>query len=178
MKITAEPRSDQWNADDFIGGPRVFTIAGVKKGAAEQKYDIELVEGEGRVWRPPRTVLRLLMEAWGDDAPPWTGRRVELCRDPEVMYGGVAVGGIRVARMTDLPGGKAFRTLITVARGKKKWFEVEPLVDAPAKPTIAAEQVAASTDKAELRGWWQAADEATRALIQTRVAELDAQVES
>lgn len=37
MKITAEPRSDQWNADDFVGGARVFTIAGVKVGAAEQK---------------------------------------------------------------------------------------------------------------------------------------------
>ena len=37
MKITAEPRSDQWNADDFIGGPRTFTVAGVKVGKAEQK---------------------------------------------------------------------------------------------------------------------------------------------
>jgi hypothetical protein len=47
MKITAEPRSDQLNADDFIGGPRSFIIANVHEGKAEQKYDIELA-GEPR----------------------------------------------------------------------------------------------------------------------------------
>jgi hypothetical protein len=134
MKITAEPRSDQWNADDFIGGPRTFTIAGVKPGSAEQKYDIELVEGEGRVWRPPLTMLRLLMAAWGDEATTWAGRRVTLYRDEKVRFGPDAVGGIRVSHMSNLPGGKRFETKITSARGKKASVSVEPLPDAAPVP--------------------------------------------
>ena len=80
MKITAEPRSDQWNAEDFTGGSRTFTVGRVKTGAAEQKYDIELLEGEGRVWRPPVTMLRVLIKAWGDEAEAWNGRRGRNCR--------------------------------------------------------------------------------------------------
>lgn len=132
MRITAEPRSDQWNADDFIGGPRTFTIAGVKLGSAEQKYDVELVEGEGRVWRPPLTMLRLLMAAWGDETDVWIGRRVTLHRDEDVQFGANAVGGIRVSHMSDLPGGKRFATKVTVKRGKRDTVKAEPLTDAPA----------------------------------------------
>ena len=146
MKITAEPRSDQWNADDFVGGPRVFTIAGVKAGTAEQKYDIELAEGQGRAWRPPLTVLRLLIAAWGDDAAKWTGRRVELYRDETIRFGPDAVGGIRVSRMSDLPtGGKPFTVKLTSSRGKRASHTVDPLPDAP--PPISADQVAAFEDR-------------------------------
>lgn len=174
MRITAEPRSDQWNADDFVGGPRIFTIAGVKVGAAEQKYDIELVEGEGRAWRPPLTVLRLLIAGWGDEAATWKGRRVELYRDPSITFGRDQVGGIRISRMSDLPDGKQLKVALTATRGKRASHIVEPLPDEPSRPTITPDQIAASTDRAELRGWWQVADEEGRSLIQARVAELDA----
>lgn len=130
MKITAEPRSDQWNADDFIGGPRTFTVAGVKVGTAEQKYDIELVEGQGRSWRPPLTVLRLLIAAWGDEAANWTGKRVTLYRDETVSFGPDAVGGIRVSNMSDLPtGNKPFTVKLTTKRGKRASCTVDPLPD-------------------------------------------------
>src|SRR5690606_24289447 len=99
VKITAEPRSDQWNADDFLGGPRSFTIAGVREGTADQKYDIELVEGEGRVWRPPLTMLRVLIQAWGDESKDWIGRRVTLYRDEKVHFGRDQVGGIRISHL-------------------------------------------------------------------------------
>lgn len=131
MKITAEPRSDQWNADDFIGGPRIFTIAGVKVGTAEQKYDIELVEGEGRFWRPPLTMLRLLIAAWGDDAAEWAGRRVALYRDESVKFGSDAVGGIRVSHMSHLPGNKPLTVKLTASRGRRASHTVEPLPDTP-----------------------------------------------
>src|SRR5690606_39998173 len=67
VKITAEPRSDQWNADDFLGGPRTFTIAGVREGTADQKYDIELVEGRSEehtseLQSRENLVCRLLLE--------------------------------------------------------------------------------------------------------------------
>lgn len=128
MRITTEPRSDQWNADDFIGGPRIFTIAGVKTGAAEQKYDIELVEGEGRSWRPPLTVLRLLVAAWGDDATVWVGRKVELYRDPEISFGRDKVGGIRMSRMSHID--KPLNIMLTATRGKRANNSVQPLTEA------------------------------------------------
>ena len=127
MKITTEPRSDQWNADDFIGGPKTFTIGGVKTGAAEQKYDIELVEGQGRSWRPPPTVLRLLVAAWGDDATTWPGRIVRLYRDPSIRFGRDEVGGIRVSHMSDLPDNKPLTVNLTVTRGKRAPLTVQPL---------------------------------------------------
>lgn len=175
MKITAEPRSDQWNADDFVGGPREFTIARVVEGKAEQKYDIELVEGEGRVWRPPPTVLRILIEAWTDEASTWVGRRVRLYRDSSVKFGPEAVGGIRVAALSDLPGGKRLTGKVTVSRGKKGAFTVEPLPAAATKSAHAPDvDLSTITDKAALSAMWRAADQPTRARIEARVAELDA----
>lgn len=174
MKITAEPRSDQWNADDFIGGPRTFTIAGVKPGSAEQKYDIELVEGQGRAWRPPLTVLRLLIAAWGDDAKAWVGRRATLYRDASIRFGPDAVGGIRVSHLSDLPGNKPLEVKLTASRGKRATVRVEPLADAPKTAEPTPEKIAATSDRAALRAMWNAATTETRALIEARVAELDA----
>lgn len=145
MKITAEPRSDQWNADDFIGGPMTFTISGVKVGSAEQKYDIELVEGGGRFWRPPLTMLRLLIKAWGDDATVWIGRRVTLFRDEKVRFGSDAVGGIRISHMSDLPGNAKLTAMLTSTRGRRAQHTVEPLPDGPR--LIPADQVAAFEDR-------------------------------
>lgn len=180
MRITAEPRSDQWNADDFIGGPRTFTIAGVKHGTAEQKYDVELVEGEGRVWRPPLTMLRLLMAAWGDETAVWVGRRVTLYRDETVRFGPDAVGGIRVSHMSDLPGGKRFSTKVTEKRGKRATITVEPLTEAAPQPLPRAlptpEDIAAAFDRDVLQAMWRQFPDGhpARKAIEARVAELDA----
>lgn len=155
MRITAPPRSDQWNAEDFTGGPRTFTIAAVKPGKAEQKYDIELVEGEGRVWRPPLTVLRLLIAAWTDDANQWVGRRVTLHLDPDVRFGGTAVGGIRVSHLSGID--KPLTIALSLSRGKRAPFTVEPLPDALGEH-LAALTAAATLD--ELQDAWQAAAKA------------------
>lgn len=176
MKITAEPRSDQWNADDFVGSPRTFTISGVKPGTAEQKYDIELVEGEGRSWRPPLTMLRLLIAAWGDDATTWVGRRVTLYRDDSVRFGRDAVGGIRVSHMSDLPGGKPFEVKLTESRGKRASVKVQPLKDEPAPtqtpPEPSAEQVANCTDLTVLKRMHDVSGPERREQILARVEEL------
>lgn len=148
MKITAEPRSDQWNADDFIGGPRDFTIGSVKTGTAEQKYDIELIEGGGRFWRPPLTMLRLLIAAWGDEASDWAGRRVRLYRDESIKFGPDAVGGIRVSHMSHLPDGKRFSAMLTSSRGRRTRHSVEPLPDAPADKPATKGPTAAGIVKA------------------------------
>lgn len=170
MKITAEPRSDQWNADDFMSSPRTFTIAGVKVGAAEQKYDIELVEGEGRVWRPPLTMLRLLMAAWGDEASVWVGRRVTLYRDPSIRFGSDQVGGIRVSHLSDLPGGKRFTVALTESRGRRKKYTVESLTEAPARDWRA--EADALTDPDALRDLYRQAPPDARDYIAARAKNL------
>jgi hypothetical protein len=150
MKITAEPRSDQWNAEDFLQGPRVFAIAGVKNGAAEQKYDIDLA-GESRVWRPPLTMLRVLLTAWGDDSDAWVGRRVQLFHDPNVRFGKEAVGGIRIAALSHLDG--PLNLKLTATRGKRVTYTVQPLPDAPVlAPGEIPELVATNTAKAAADG--------------------------
>lgn len=131
MKITAEPRSDQINSDDFIGSAQTYTIANVRVGSAEQKYDIELAEIKDKAWRPPLTMLRLLMHVWGDESDDWIGRRVTLYRDESVRFGSDAVGGIRISHMSHLPGGKPLTVKLTKTRGRKQNYTVEPLPDAP-----------------------------------------------
>lgn len=165
MKITAEPRSDQWNADDFVGSARTFTIVGVAPGRAEQKYDIELAEGEGRVWRPPLTMLRLLISAWGDEAAEWVGRQVTLYRDEAVRFGSDAVGGIRVSHMSDLPDAKPFEVMLTSSRGRRTKVRVEPL---------AASAPVSETDLriAALQAEWPDANESRQVEIQVEVEAL------
>lgn len=128
MKITAPPRSDQWNAEDFTGGPRTFTIADVQPGKAEQRYDIELVEGEGRVWRPPLTVIRLLIAAWTDEADTWRGRQVTLYLDPEISFGSDKVGGIRVSHVSGID--RPLTVPLSVKRGRRIPFTLQPLITA------------------------------------------------
>lgn len=144
MKITAEPRSDQWNAEDFIGGPRDFTIDHVDHGTAEQKYDIHLA-GQDRVWRPPLTVLRLLMRAWGDDGAAWAGRRVRLFHDPTITFGRDRVGGIRVSHLSHIDG--PVTAMLTEKRGSRKSHTVQPLTTADVVASLRAEWQSADADR-------------------------------
>lgn len=166
MKITAEPKSDQWNAEDFLSGPRTFTVAGVKVGTAEQKYDITL-EGEKRVWRPPLTVLRTLIKCWGDDATQWAGKRVTLYCDERVTFGKEAVGGIRVSHVSGID--KPTTVSVTATRGRRTKVTVQPLPDAPSAPAmISREQWEQITTVAEEKGITEplawASDQVGRAL--------------
>lgn len=173
MKITAEPRSDQWNADDFISSHHDFIIDHVDHGTAEQKYDIHFV-GEKRVWRPPLTVLRLLMKAWGDDGKEWAGHAVRLYRDDTVSFGRDRVGGIRVSHASHLPDGKALTVQLTESRGKRARHTLEPMpVPGPAAPEPTAEEVAACTDRDELRDMYRRSSPERQEQIKARVADLD-----
>ena len=171
MRVTIEKKTDQLNYEDFLGGAtRIVTIAGVKAGTKEQQYDVA-IEGDNRVWRPAVTVLKLLVAAWGDDATEWVGRRAMLYGDPTVRFGSAVVGGIRVSHVSHID--KPVTASLTETRGKRKSHTVEPLPDAPAKPSApTVETVAECTDRALLRDWWGAFP-ALRDAIQDRVRALD-----
>lgn len=130
MTESIAPKSDQLNAEDMLTGPRTFTIAEVKRGNDEQPIHIHLVEFPGRPWKPSKTSRRILVGGWGPDASTYSGRRVTLYRDPDIKFGGIAVGGIAVSHMSNLD--KPLKLALTQTRGKRGMYVVQPLADAPA----------------------------------------------
>lgn len=48
-----------------------------------------------------------------------------LFREPTVKYGGADQGGIRISHMSDIP--KPIHTMLTITRGKREPFTVQPL---------------------------------------------------
>jgi hypothetical protein len=142
LSDTIIPKSDQINAEDLLSGPRTVTITEVHAGgSAEQPVDIVLEEfGTGRVFRPSKTVRRILVAAWGSDASKYTGRRLTIYRDPNVKFGGQDVGGIRISHLSHID--KAMNIALTVTRGKRAPYVVHPLADAPAaKPTVSVDDL-------------------------------------
>jgi hypothetical protein len=62
----------------LLTGPITVTVKGVRRGNKEQPINIDLVETEGRAFRPCKTMRRVLIAAWGDDAKKWVGQRMTL----------------------------------------------------------------------------------------------------
>ena len=170
---TLAPKSDQLDAVDLShSGPRTFTIADVSKGAPDQPVNLHLAEFP-RVWRPGKSMRRVLAAAWGTNAQEWVGRSVTLYCDPTVKFGGEAVGGIRVSHLSHID--KPTKVPLIVTRGKSAMFTVQPLVKSAPAPTL---DIATTTDRAALKGAWRAATPEVRAQIEARVAELDTAAET
>lgn len=129
IATTTAPKSDQQNFDDYLAGPKTVTISEVTPGSAEQPVEIHLEEFPGRPFKPSKSMRRVLVAAWGQDSSVYVGRRMTLYGDPSVKFGGVAVGGIRISHMSHIPG--PLKLQLTVSRGKRDPFVVQPLPDAP-----------------------------------------------
>ena len=133
LSDTIVPRSDQLNADDLLAGPRAYTVAGVSRGEADQPITIAL-EGEGRAYKPCKSMRRVLLALWGADGRAWVGRRLELYTDPDVQWGGKKVGGLRIRSLSHLD--RPATIALTVKRGQRVPYRVGVLADAapPARP--------------------------------------------
>lgn len=169
MTESIQARSDQLNADDLLGGPRTFTIAEVNIVGGDQPVHIHLAEfPKGRPWKPSKSERRVLVAAWGKDAAQYVGKRVTLFRNPDVKFGGEAVGGIQISHLSDIA--KPMKLALTASKGKKAKRVIDPLpADAP---TAAPVDEATVARIAELRAEWHEADEARRAEIEAEVARL------
>ena len=132
---TIAPKSDQLNADDLIAGPITVRIVSVTHGNAESPIRVNI---EGRMpYYPCKSMRRVLVAAWGEDGAPYAGRYMTLYRDPEVKYGGIKVGGIRISHMSDIPADMYMA--LTVTRGKRAEYTVQRLnIQAPAAKPKAA----------------------------------------
>lgn len=128
---TTQPKSDQQQYDDFIdGSTRTVTVSGVTKGSPEQPINIELEEYPGRPFRPNKTMRRLLLVAWGKESSEYIGRKLTLVGNPNVMWGGKAVGGVEIAALSHIP--EPLTVALTTTRGRRAPFTVQPLTAAPA----------------------------------------------
>lgn len=125
MTATIAPKSDQLNADDLISGPITVTVAEVAAGSPEQPVDVRLVEYPGRAYRPSKSMRRILVSAWGAEASAYTGRRITLYRNPEIMFGRDKVGGIEISALSDIEN--PLTVALTATRGRRKNFTVQPL---------------------------------------------------
>jgi hypothetical protein len=128
---TTAPKSDQQNYDDYIAGPKTVTVTEVKKGNAEQPVEVHLKEFPGRPYKPGKSMRRVLVAAWGADSAAYTGRQLTLYGDREIRFGGAAVGGIRISHLSHID--KPLTIALTVTRGKRAPFTVQPLAIAPSK---------------------------------------------
>lgn len=138
MTPTLAAKSNQLTTDDLIAGPLTITITRVSAGSPEQPVAIGYEGDDGKPWHPCKSMRRVLVAAWGADASQYVGRRVTLVRDPEVMYGGIKVGGIRLSHLSDLDG--PLSIALTVTRQKRAPYRVQPLaaVAPPAAPPAPA----------------------------------------
>ena len=109
---------------------RLVTITGTKvtKGA-DQPVALTLAEFPDRPYKPGKSMRRVLAAIWGPDSAVYVGRQLLLYGDPTVQFGGMAVGGIRIRAMSHLD--KPQKVALTVTRGKRAPFVVQPLPDAP-----------------------------------------------
>lgn len=134
-----EPKSDQLNADDLIAGAVVVTVKDVKRGSVEQPIVLE-IDGGRQPYKPCKSMRRLLVMMWGNEPKAWIGKRLRLFNDPNVQWGGVKVGGIRIDAMSDIP--QTTKVMMTVSRGKRIEYSVDPLTGETAKPELSRAQKA------------------------------------
>lgn len=134
LSKTIQPKSDQLNADDLVGGSRIIKIREVKGGADEQQPVSIYFEGDdNKPYKPCKTMRRLLVQVWGADGDNYKGRSLALYRDDTVTWAGVKVGGIRIRGVSHI--NEPVDVLITVSKSKRRPVTVQPLKveDAPKK---------------------------------------------
>ena len=127
-------KSNQLNASDLMGGSQIVSIVSVNEGSDEQPVNIITdVFGPGRPFRPSKTVLLILANAWkSNDTSTWVGKRIEIFRDASVTWAGQEVGGIRIKGLSHID--KPFSLVLATSKTKfaKSTFAVLPATAEPA----------------------------------------------
>lgn len=158
MLASIAPKSDQLNADDLTGGRtitvRITKVSGV---TGEQPIAINYEGDNGKPYYPCKSMRRVLVNVWGVDGLAYVGRSLTLYCDPKVLFGGVAVGGIRISHMSHID--KDVTMALTATRANRKPFTVKPLhsvtVHAPNQAAIDAARNAAIKGTDALKAFWE-----------------------
>lgn len=147
LSKTIEPKSDQLNADDLIAGPKTLKITAVRVVSGDQPVLVEYEGGEGRPYKPCKSMRRLLISAWGSNGENYVGKQITVFNDGSVRWAGTEVGGIRISHMSDIE--KPLRFMLTISRGKRAPYTVEVLQTAPLKK-LTDKELKAFTNELEI----------------------------
>ena len=128
MTSTIEPKSDQLNADSLPPGvSRTIKITRVEvKPGTDQPCDVHYEGMQGKVFRPGKSMRRVMVHIWGKDSAAYVGQSMTIYTDPDVQFGGMKVGGIRISHMTGIK--KPVTIALTATRANRKPFTVKPLM--------------------------------------------------
>ena len=127
MSKTVAPKSDQMNYDDFVGGQsRTIKITRVSGSDSTEQPVSLFYEGDGgKPFKPCKSMRRVLIALWGTDGQTYVGRSLTLYGDPDVKFGGMTVGGIRISHASHISETKTMA--LTATKGHRKAFTVKPL---------------------------------------------------
>ena len=128
---TIQPKSDQLNFDDFASGPRTVRVVGAAKGSAEQPVILRVTDAKTgeklRDFKPCKSVRRVLVQLWGTSGKAWMGKLATLHGDPNVMFGGKQVGGIRVSAVSGIS--EDAHVLLATTKGKRSNTVIKPIAE-------------------------------------------------
>jgi len=146
LRDTIVPKSDQLNSEQLIGAPITITVTAVRRSTADdQPLAIHYKDDNGRPYKPCKSMRKVLIFAWGDDGNEWVGRSMTLYNNPDIKWGGVKVGGIRISHISHVQADLALS--LTATKGKKEPVIIKRLVVAE-KQTAKQES---TTDTAAIR---------------------------
>lgn len=131
LRDTIIPKSDQLNYDDVMAGPLTVRVTGLAAGSPDQPVIVRVADAatgaELRGFKPCKSMRRVLIACWGDKGRDWIGRTMRLVGDPNVMFGGVKVGGIRIAAVSGIDAPR--RIMLTTTRSKRAETIIDVLHD-------------------------------------------------
>lgn len=100
-----EAKSDQLNAVDLMASHRVIRIRQVDVKKGDQPVSVFFDGDNNKPWKPCKGMLRILARAWGGESENWIGKHAELYFDPDVLWAGKPVGGIRIRALSNIDHG-------------------------------------------------------------------------
>lgn len=125
MTKTTEAKSDQLNAVDLTGAPKTITITKVAIPGGDQPVTINYEDDGGKPYKPCKGMRRGLVAIWGKDAEQYIGRALTLVINPDVTWGGAAVGGIQISHASDID--KQIKFPLALSKQKRIMFTIDPL---------------------------------------------------
>ena len=151
MNSVIQPKSDQINSDDLIAGDLTIRITEVSVSPGQEQPVSMKFDGSTKVYRPCKSMARVMVAAWGPDSSAYVGRSLQLYRDPTVKWGGMDVGGIRIRKMTNID--RPMTMALTATKGQRKPYVVEPLkLDAPANTFTPNQEIRAKARREAHKG--------------------------
>jgi hypothetical protein len=178
MLKTIVPKSSQLNADDLIGDHSLtIKITKVSIAAGDQPVALHFENDGGKPYMPCKSMRRVMVNVWGSDANKYVGRSMTLYRDDKVVFGGMAVGGIRISHMSDIE--KDVTLALTVTRANRKPFTVKPLrADNPQPTAVSSTQIMGAAREVAAKGgvamkeYWKGLNAENRELLKPITKEL------